>query len=97
MLTSAQRKTKQAGNQEKEQRESAQISLNKILNKTVLSMHAAHHTHVMPKYKGAEFHLHNFQNTHNFILESIFQTSTYFYDNCTCGRKSLSLSGLETE
>lgn len=46
-------------------------------------MHAAHYTHKMPKYKGAEFHLHNFQNTHNFILESIFQTSTYFYDNCT--------------
>ena len=32
MLTSAQRKTKQAGNQEKEKRESAQISLNKVLN-----------------------------------------------------------------
>lgn len=33
-------------------------------------MHAAHHTHV--KYKGAEFHLHDFQNTHNVILELIF-------------------------
>lgn len=39
-------------------------------------MHAAHHTYVMPKYKGAEFVLHNFQSTQNFILESIFQTST---------------------
>lgn len=60
-------------------------------------MHAAHHTHVMSKYEGTEFHLHNFQNTYNFNLEYIFQTSTYFYDNCTRGRKSLSLSGLETE
>lgn len=32
MLTTAQRKTKQAVNQEKEKRESAQISLNKMLN-----------------------------------------------------------------
>lgn len=24
-------------------------------------MHAAQQTHVMPKYKRAEFHLHNFQ------------------------------------
>lgn len=36
-------------------------------------MHAAHHIHVMSKYKGAEFHLHNLQNTHNFILESILR------------------------
>lgn len=35
-------------------------------------MHAAHHAHVMPQYKGAEFHLHNFQNTHKLPFRIYF-------------------------